>query len=355
MPKVSIFFKNETDICELDDINFYEYQIVDRKVIEKNIISLSNRFFAYQDKMNRIKLVFDLFKEDKNKCNYNEVCCVHCQHEKIKFISDWDHIYIEDINDYLEEIKDEEKFNLTFSDLLQFKMTFLSKYNNKTKIIHIVLPCIRYMYKANQNNIDKAISPSIQIMDDFDVDFYRLNLMMKELKKECKEDNKNQNCCDVFVENKNKTKSKELDLFKYDKYNKILIISNHMIIIWDLNNNVYKSIDLNSKNEMKHLELVIIEAEWHYNGEYFIVTCKSRNSMINNFYLSIIFDIDLNIIALIEEPRSQKVLILESDELNSTRYFHIFTFGKKLTNSDFKYGMYVVEKRKNEVILKILF
>ena len=68
--------------------------------------------------------VSDLFKEDKNKCNYNEVCCVHCQHEKIKFIYDWDHIYIEDINDYLEEIKDEEKFNLTFSDLLQFKMTF---------------------------------------------------------------------------------------------------------------------------------------------------------------------------------------------------------------------------------------
>ncbi len=349
MAKVALLSKIEIDISEIDDINFAKYFSLNNKLIDKNSISLTDHLFAYQDKNKRIKIIFDLMKE-QNQC---KTC------EPIKLIDNWHSILMKEIHYYLDT--NEETLNLVFSEKLPFKMTFLSK-NSKipatTKIIHIELPCIDIYYKTSESSkkieklAEKIDEPTIQIIDEFDVDFYKLNPMMYFSDSLVK---------DEIIKNYelklntpiNKIKDEiivtEPKASKYNKYNKILIISGDMIIIWDLNNNSYKSINLNSQNnEFKRLGLLIIDAEWNYNGEYFTVTCKTFSSV--NFYLSIIFDIDLNEIALIEEPRSEKVLILESKNINNNICFHLFTSGKKFDRDVFKYGMYIIEKRRYKVI-----
>ncbi len=130
------------------------------------------------------------------------------------------------------------------------------------------------------------------------------------------------------------------------------------IIIWDLydGKNQYKLVDLNSNLEFDRLQLVITDADWNLNGEYFVITLKSKIIEIENFYFSIIFDINLKYIALIEEQRSRKVLILNNKTENHVKTFYLFTIGKKIKIDkqnnridDYKFGMYTV-KKTNTVI-----
>ena len=155
-----------------------------------------------------------------------------------------------------------------------------------------------------------------------------------------------------------------VDFYKWSFFGKILlIISGSKIIVWNLILNDYKSADLNNI-EFEKLQLTIVDANfyWEENEDdriFFIVTLKSKNiqkhSFLENFYLSIIFDEYLNCLTIVEEQRSQKVLILNCKQNKKGRlFFDLFTCGKRSNKhiTDFKFGMYKIQK-DNQVIIFI--
>jgi hypothetical protein len=323
MSKVKELRWDSTDICVLNDIDFQEYISKNNKIVNRNNISICNRLFAYQTKNNKFKLVFDLMKDptlvDK-RCKTCNAVCISCSANKL--IDDWNYIYAENINGIL---KDDEFFNLEFHPRPSDTMTFFSK----NKIINVELPCLDKIYPIDlseeelENRINRIRKPIFKIINDIQVDFYRWNPINPNI---------------------------------------ILIISGSLIIMWNLKEDAEKenkSIqkDLNSKGEFKGLQLVVVDAQWNADGDFLTVTSKCSNQLLEDFYLSIIFDIELNSLALINEARSQKVLILESKNNNNYLNFQVFTCGKRKCNKhknksqiiDFKFGMYSIEK-KNEVI-----
>lgn len=332
MSKVKELRWDSTDICVLNDVDFQEYIWTNNKIIDRNNISICNRLFAYQTKNNKIKLVFDLMKDpilvDK-RCKTCNAVCVSCSANKS--IDDWNYICVENINRFL---KNDEFFNLEFHPRPSDTMTFFSK----NKIINVELPCLDKIYPIDlseeelDNRINRIRKPIFKMINDIQVDFYRWNPVNPNI---------------------------------------ILIISGSLIIMWNLKSksvengqleeaekdNKYIQKDLNSKGEFKDLQLVVVDAQWNVDGDFLTVTSKCSNQLFEDFYLSIIFDIELNSLALINEARSQMVLILESKNNNNYLNFQVFTCGKRKCNKhknksqaiDFKFGMYSIEK-KNEVI-----
>ncbi len=328
MPKVKEIYYTETEICNILDLKLFERN---SRTAKNDKIYFSYRFFAYSTIESRVKLIFDILKQPEQRATNQLKLCDKCKNKcnacfTDNGINNWTGIYISDINKSILNSTD-EYYNLQFNPRSQTDMTFLSR----DKIINMYLPCLDIqLVKANrspvndQNIIDRITEPIIKSIENIEIDFYKYNPKWKSTKKP------------------------------------LLIVSGSKIIIWDLTNRdkEYLSIDLNSQQEFNHLRLVIIDADWNLDGKYLVVTSKSTN--IENFYISLIFDIKLNYIALIEEQRSQKVLILKTTEKNNFSRFCLFTIGKKLKldeqnrkTYDSKFGMYEV-KKTNQVNIYLI-
>jgi len=334
MPKVKEIYYTETDICAIDDLKLF-----DRNATKIDKISLSNRMFTYPTDKGKTRLIFDILKQPIKRANNQLKVCDQC--DSIcnaclitNGISNWTGIEITSINTNI-ITADDEYYNLEFNRRNPSVVTFLSE----NKITSIDLPCLNEMLlKASRSptydadKIDQIKEPIVKSVEGLAIDFYKYNPEW-----------------DSYVPNTNNILPKK---------QKILMVIGSKIIIWDLydGKNQYKLVDLNSNLEFDRLQLVITDADWNLNGEYFVITLKSKIIEIENFYFSIIFDINLKYIALIEEQRSRKVLILNNKTENHVKTFYLFTIGKKIkidrqnnTISDYKFGMYTV-KKTNTVI-----
>jgi hypothetical protein len=336
MPKVKEIYYTETDICNIDDLKLF-----DRNVTKIDKISLSNRMFTYPTDKGKTRLIFDILKQPIKRPN-NELkvcdrCDIICNACLItNGISNWTGIEITNINTNI-ITTDDQYYNLEFNRRNPSVVTFLSE----NKITSIDLPCLNEMLmKASRSpaydadKIEQIKEPIVKSIEGLVIDFYKYNPEW-----------------DSYVPN---TTNNTQPLKQ-----KILMVSGSKIIIWDLydGKNEYKLLDLNSNLEFNRLQLVITDADWNLNGEYFVITLKSKIIEIENFYFSIIFDINLIYIALIEEQRSRKVLILNNKTKNNVKTFYLFTIGKKIKIdrqnnriNDYKFGMYTVKKTNTVII-----
>jgi len=108
----------------------------------------------------------------------------------------------------------------------------------------------------------------------------------------------------------------------------------------DTENSEYQSLNLNCTGKMNTLQSVIVDAEWHYMGIHFTVTFKNKFFKSNEYFFhSIIFEQDLKALALLEECRSEKILLLEYKNKKDEKKFYLFTCGGKVGSREFKYGI----------------
>ncbi len=323
MPYTALFYHQEIDICKINDIGFF----VNNQIIDKNKISYSNRLFAYQTKENKLNLVYYILKEQTNlaKCSRCKFVCKECNNNKAP-IDDWSSLAIESISETIKA--NEDYFNLEFQFMDESKIIFL---NNK-RTVFVEMPVFGYWGLSTltdqelKKEIDEMPPPTVKSLENLVVDFYKWSFFGKIL----------------------------------------LIISGSKIIIWDLKLNDYKSVDLNNM-EFEKLQLAIFDANFYWEENegdriFFTITLKSKNiqkhSFLQNFYLSIIFDEYLNCLTIVEEQRSQKVLILKCKQNKKGRFFFdLFTCGKRSNKhtTDFKFGMYKIQKDNQVIILSFSF
>ncbi len=285
--KTSPFFYDTELICLISDINMVD--------LERDTFFLSNRLFAYETNIKKIKFVIDLFEARK-----------HIENSTPK-INDWRSF---DLGSIVGENK--KYFNISFHPCiprLQDSVSFLSFEQQLITVAR--LPYLSKIEMKGDSEKSKANAAqnnreiSSQTLPNVKVDFYRWN----------------------------------------PSQNKILIVSRRTtIIVRDLSINKYLPLRLDPR-EMESIGTVIIDADWDYTGSFFIVT-------FDNFS-TIVFDQYLKAKGLFVEKRSEeKVLILNSRKTTKHLSIDVFTCGIKCkkTGPDFKYGMMNLTVEEDEVI-----
>ena len=267
------------NICTIDDLDHDRYS--PNKF--KTTFNMSDRLFTYQTKDNKVKLIIDL-ETGLNNQSYEEA--------NVLCITDL-------INDENSEIR-----NMIIHPIFSDRFTYL----NGKKIYTIKLPCLGFRVskiseETQNDDIERIERPSIRTIDKLEVDFFKWNPENSEI---------------------------------------LLIFSGSLISIWNVNSNHYRSLDLSTKDEWKKLQSVVVDADWNFAGSHFTVTFKNKDYSSDenrNFFHSIIFDANINALALFEEDRCEKVLLLEYSRVEDIEKFYVFTLGRKENTNEFKYGM----------------
>ena len=297
-------YKIIEDVCFIDDIAI-ETKTDNFK--DKNTFTCSPRLFVYQTIETKVKLIFDLHKspiDDKTKL--------------MPKINEW-----QELNFNLIYNHNQPFLNLKFNP---FNSSLISFLNSAKKITVLRVPCLRYTAISSneitgyrKNDIESINPPAAFKIperggENFEVDFYRWNP-------------------------------------KKDFKHLILIVSGFILIVWNLETNKHRKLNLDIHSTRYSLEAKIIDIDWDPSGEYFLVTFENKQS--------IVFSQDLKACGMIwEEMRSEKALLLQprirKGSFNNIS-FYIFTCGKLFEdNKDkFKYGI-VDLKVENVITLNLI-